>query len=132
MGGVQARLPFLSPALLVLRGLAVNLGFKSLLAANLDLDLLRLGFGLLGQADRKHALVITGLNVLGFHRAGQRERAGKASVLPLDATEVLFFLFLFELALATNGEGVVLDADIKVFFVDAGTSILRVMLCSSS
>src|SRR5512135_1111090 len=119
MGGVVDRLPFLSSGLLVLRGLAVSFGFESPLAANLHLDLLGLGFGLLGQADLERALVIVGLDVLGFHRAGQRERAGEASVLPLDATEVLLFLFLLELALAPNSEGVVLGADINVFFVDS-------------
>jgi len=31
-----------------------------------------------------------------------------------------------------DDEGVVLDADINVFFVDARTSIFSVMLCSSS
>jgi len=51
---------------------------------------------------------------------GQRERAGEASVLPLNATEVLLFLFLLDLALAMDGERVALDADINVFFVDAG------------
>jgi hypothetical protein len=34
-----------------LRGLAMDLGFDGLLAANIHLDLLGLGFGLLGQGD---------------------------------------------------------------------------------
>src|SRR5207249_9991433 len=51
--------------------------------------------------------------------AGQRERPREAAILPLDATEVLLFLFLFDLALAMDGEGVPLDADINVLFVDA-------------
>jgi hypothetical protein len=38
--------------------------------------------------------------------------------LPLDATEVLLFLFLLDLALAMDGEGVVLNTDINVAFVD--------------
>src|SRR5439155_3445256 len=42
-----------------------------------------------------------------------------ASVLPSDATEVLLFLFLLDLALAMDGKSVVLDADINVFFVNA-------------
>ena len=55
----------------------------------------------------------------GIDGTGQRERPGEASVLPLDTTEVLLFLFLLDLALAMDGEGGVLDADINVFFVDA-------------
>jgi hypothetical protein len=41
------------------------------------------------------------------------------SVLPLDATEVLLFLFFLDLTLAMDGEGGVLDTDINVFLVDA-------------
>src|SRR5260370_3301263 len=101
---------------LVLCGLAVRLGFESLLAANINLDLLGLGFGLLGQANLEHALVIVGAHLPRIHGTGQRERAGEASVLPLDATAVLLFLFLLDVALAMDGEFVVLDADINVFF----------------
>jgi len=57
--------------------------------------------------------------VPGIDRTGKREYAGEASVLPLNATEVLLLLFLFELALAMDGEGGVLDADINVFLFDA-------------
>jgi hypothetical protein len=38
----------------------------------------------------------------------------KLAILPLDATEVLLFLFLLQLALAPDDEGVVLDADINI------------------
>jgi hypothetical protein len=55
----------------------------------------------------------------GIDGTRQSERAGEASVLPLDATEVLLFLFLLDLALAMDCEGAVLDTDINVFFVDA-------------
>jgi len=61
-----------------------------------------------------------GAHLSGIDGTGQRERPGKASVLPLDATEVLLFLFLFDLPLAMDGEGGVLDADINVLFVNAG------------
>src|SRR5271165_2855809 len=91
-GCSQPRSP--SPRLLVLCGLARSFGFESLLAANINLDLLGLGFGLLGEVDLQHALVIVGAHLPRIHRAGQRERAGEASVLPLDATEVFLFFFL--------------------------------------
>jgi hypothetical protein len=97
----------------------VNLGVAGLLAANTNLDLLGLGFGLLGEANLQQALVIVGVHLPCIHDIGERERAGEASVLPLDATEVLFFLFLLNLALTMDGEGVVFDADINVFFVNA-------------
>ena len=48
MGGAINRLPSLSLAR-GLCGLALGLGFEDLLAANVNLDLLRLGFVLLGQ-----------------------------------------------------------------------------------
>src|SRR5437868_9667126 len=100
-------------------GLTVNLGFDGLLAPNIHLDLLGLGFGLLGKGNLQHALVIVSSHLPRIYRAGQRERPGELSVLPLDATKVLLFLFLLDLALAVDGERGVLDADIDVFFVDA-------------
>src|SRR5260370_2802513 len=87
---------------LVLCGLAVRLGFESLLAANINLDLLGLGFGLLGQADLQHALVIVSPHLSRIHGPVQRERPGELSVLPLDATQVLLFLFLLDPALASH------------------------------
>src|SRR5712692_10534617 len=125
MGGEISRLPFLSLTIRhrqigwFLCGFAVSLGCEGLLAANINLDLLGLGFSLLGEVDLQHALIIVGAHLPWIHRTGQRERASEASVLPLDATEVLLFLFLLHLALAMDGEGVALDADINVFFVDA-------------
>jgi hypothetical protein len=105
--------------LLVLRGLAGNLGFDGFPAANSHFDLRWLGFDPLGEVYLQHAPVTVGAHLFRIHGAGERERAGKASVLPLDATEVLLFFFLLNLALAMDGEGVVLNADINVFFVDA-------------
>jgi hypothetical protein len=110
----------------------MNLGFEGLLAANVHFDLLGLGFGLLGKVNFQHALVIVGAHLPGIDGTRQRERPGELSVLPLDATEVLLFLFLLDLALAMDGEGVVLDMDSNVLLVDPRTSSFRVMLCSSS
>src|ERR1700731_4715468 len=110
MGSEISRLPFLSLSMRrvgwFLCGL-VNLGLEGLLAANtnfldanINLDLLGLRFGLLGQADLQHALVIVSRHLRWVHRTGERERACEASVLPLDTTEVLLFLFILDLALA--------------------------------
>jgi hypothetical protein len=89
----------------ILRGLASLYGFEGLLPANIHFDLRGLGFGLLGEADIQNALVTTGTYLPLIHGTGKGERAGKASVLPLDATEVLLFLFLLDLALTMDGEG---------------------------
>src|SRR6266480_6213940 len=70
--GDVSRLPF-SRSHLALGGLAVSLGFESLLAANINLDLLRLGFGLFGQLDFQHAIVIVGAHLPRVHGTGQRE-----------------------------------------------------------
>ena len=64
----------------------MNLGVAGLLAANTNLDLLGLGFGLLGEANLQQALVIAGVHLPCIHDIG---------------------------------EGVVFDADINVFFVNA-------------
>jgi hypothetical protein len=111
---VSSHFPFLSTGYLVSRSLAGSLGFDGLLAANTNFDLRGLG-----EDDLQHPLVTVGAHLSRIHGTGKRERAGKASVLPFDATEVLLFFLLLNLALAMDGEGVVLNADINVFFVDA-------------
>src|SRR6267143_998125 len=101
-----------------LGGLAGSLGFEGPLAANVHLNLLGFGFGFLGQVNLQHTLVIVGAHLPRIHGTGQRERASEASVLSLDATEVFLFLFLLDLAFAVDGEGVALDADINIFFLE--------------
>src|SRR5206468_11093980 len=100
-------LPFCTEKLsCFLRGLGLSLGVENLFAANINLDLLGLRFGLFGKSNFQHSLVIVCVHLPRIHGAGQRERAGEASVLPLDATEVLLFLFLLDLALAMDRESV--------------------------
>src|SRR5579872_35058 len=62
-----------------LRGFAWALGFDRLLAADVDLDLFRLGFGLFGERDLQHAFVVGGRDGLGVHGLGQSEAAGEAA-----------------------------------------------------
>src|SRR4029077_17015599 len=71
--------PILITKPVVLCGLAVNLGFDDLLAANIHFDLLGLGFGLLGEANLQHAFVIVGADLPRIYRTRERERAGEAS-----------------------------------------------------
>src|SRR5690349_12507407 len=102
-----------------LRGLAwaftFDLLFRALRATDVDLDLLRLGFRLLGQIDLQDSLVVARRDVLGVHGLGQSEGAGEAAILTLHAAIVLFFLFLLDLALAGDGQRVVFHADVDVF-----------------
>src|SRR5579863_9737008 len=111
-------------------GFAGGLGFEGLLDAGADIyfDLLRLGFGLLGQRDLQDALVVVGRDFLGVYGGGQIEGAGEAAVVALHAAVVLFFLFLLDLALAVHSEGVVLHADVDVFLVDSGHIDLQIDL----
>src|SRR5580700_2395800 len=107
-----------------LRSLARPLGFESLLVfyfgpANVDLDLLRLGFRFLGQSHFQHALVVVRRNLLGVHGGGQGEGAGEAAVLALHTAVILFFLFLLDPALAVDGQGIVFQADIDVLLLNA-------------
>src|SRR3954467_11727246 len=88
------------PYLCGLAGALGLLAFKRTLVANVHLDLLRLGFGLLSQLNFQHALIIVSVNAVGIHRIWQSKGASEASILPLHATVVLFLLFLFELTLA--------------------------------
>jgi hypothetical protein len=80
MGGEISRLPFLSLTIRhrqlgwFLCGFAVGLGCEGLLAANINLDLLGLGFGLLGELDLQHALVIVGDHVPRIHGGSVNER----------------------------------------------------------
>src|SRR5579863_10586186 len=90
--------PYVFPA--NLSGFAWSLSFESLLAANVDFDLLGLGFRLLRQSDLEDPFVVVGRHLLRIHGSGQSEGPGEASVLPLHATEILFFLFLLELTFA--------------------------------
>jgi hypothetical protein len=62
-------------------------GFEGLLAANVNLDQLGLGFRLLGKINLQHALIIVGAHLLGIYGTRQRERASQASVLSFDAKE---------------------------------------------
>src|ERR1700678_3623732 len=102
-----------------LRGFAWSLGFQSLLTTNVDFDLLGLGFRLFRQSDLQDSLVIVGRDLLRIHSCRQSEGPGEASILPLHATVILFFLFLFELAFAVHSQSVVLDANIDVLLVNA-------------
>src|SRR6266571_5250279 len=87
-------------------GLALGLGWLRLgferFLPNAYFDLLGLGFRFLGQTDLENALFVVGLYILAVHYGRQRERPEKAPVSALDAVEVLFLLFFFELALTAH------------------------------
>jgi hypothetical protein len=95
-----------------------NVWLGGSLSLNINLDPLGLASAL-GERDLQHAFVVASTHLPRIYRTGQSKRASEASVLPLDATEVPFFLFFLDLAFAMDSESVVVDADINVFFVDA-------------
>ena len=115
-----------------LRGFDGAFAFQTALTAHVYLNLLRLGFGLLCQLDLQHALLIVGLDVIRINCAREREAAGEAAILPLDPAIVLFLLFLFEVALAVNGQVLFSIRTSMSFSSIPGTSIFNVTLCSSS
>src|ERR1700690_2001902 len=99
-GGGRMRPPLGEPSL---GGFAGGLrlflfAFQRLFASDVYFDLLRLGFGFLGQSHLQQALVVVGLNIFMVNRVGQGESAGEAAVLTLHSAIVLFFFFLLELA----------------------------------
>src|SRR6202035_1338568 len=102
-----------------LRGFAGSFDFQSLVASDVYLDLLGLGFSLLRQSDLQNALVVVRRDFLGVHGCGQSEGAGEAAILALHTAIVLFLLFVLDLALAVNREDVVLNADIDIFLIDS-------------
>jgi hypothetical protein len=82
----------------------MNFGFDRLLGANIHLDLLGLGFGLLGKLNLQHALVIMGAHLPGIDGTGQRERPGEASVLMQEKCGFVRRLIVRCLPLPLNGE----------------------------
>src|SRR5215831_371300 len=95
--------------------------------AHLHLDLLRLGFLTLRDAEGQHTVLVVGLYGLGVDGVGEREAAGERAIAALDAQIVLVLrLFagpgragdLFELALAADGQNVVLDANVELLRFD--------------
>src|SRR5215469_479944 len=90
------------------------------LLANVDLDLLWLGFRLLRQPNLEHTLLIVSVDVVGVNAGGQSESPSKAAILALHASVILFLLVLFELALAVDGQVVVFHANVDILLIDPG------------
>jgi len=88
------------------------------LRLDFDFDLARLGGFLFGKGDAQDAIFEAGNNVLGIESVGHGEAADEAAIAALDAVIALAGLLLLELALAGDGEGLVLDADVDVFGID--------------
>src|SRR5216684_298371 len=85
---------------------------------DVDLDLLRLGFLFLRDAQRQHAVLIVGLDRFRIHGVRQREAAGEGTIGALHAQVVLFVHFLLEFALAANRQNVVFHADVQILGID--------------
>src|SRR6185312_1423914 len=68
-----------TPRLCGAAGALYFLAFERFLAAHIDFNLLRLGFGFLCKLDLQDSLVIVCLNVLGINRVRKRERTSEAA-----------------------------------------------------
>src|SRR5207253_6828940 len=87
---------------------------------DLHLDLPRLGLRPLRQHEPQHAVPALGRDVLGVHRAGQREAAAEGAVGALDPVVAFALLGLLQLALAANRQLVRLDLDVDILRVHLG------------
>src|SRR6266852_5008442 len=105
------------------------LRFSSLLCAgrrshcrcpDIDLNLLRLGFLALWNAQGQHSIVIVGLDRFRIHGVGQREAAAERPIGTLHAQVLVFGHLGLELALAANGQDVVLHANVEILGIDLG------------
>src|SRR5450759_3631422 len=87
----------------------------------LGLDLDALGLLLLGlrYRDREDAVLVAGLDLLRLHALREGQAALEAAEAPLDAVVPLVVDLLLELALALDGEHVVVDLDLDVVGVHA-------------
>src|SRR5713101_2322471 len=81
---------------------------------DIHLDLLRLRFLTFRNQQRKHAVVIVGLDRFGIHAVCQREAPAERSVGALHAQVVFLAHLILELAFAAQGQQVVFDADVQV------------------
>src|ERR1017187_6667479 len=89
-----------------------------ILRLDFDLDLPRLGGFLLGQRHGEHAILEVRRDVLRIEGIGHREAAYETAVAALDAVIAFFGVFLAELALARNGQRLVLHANVNVLQID--------------
>src|SRR5665647_1516625 len=87
----------------------------------LGLDLDALGSLLLGlrYRDREDAVLVAGLDLLRLHALRESQAALEATEAPLDAVVPLLVDLLLELALALDGEHVVVDLDLDVVGIHA-------------
>src|SRR5258705_10292639 len=83
--------------------------------ANTHLDLFRLGFLALRNAQRQHTILVISLDGFAVHGVGQREAAGEGAIRTFDAQVVLLVHFLLELAFTTDSQNVVLDPNVQLF-----------------
>src|SRR3954464_5548512 len=109
-GGHVSRPPHGSPPL----GGSLGGLDRLLAAADADRDLARLALRGLRDADLEHAAVEAGLDGLGVHALGERERPREGAERALDAVVALLRGLVLGLALARHREHAVLDLDVHV------------------
>src|SRR5690349_16673358 len=105
-----------------LRALAIEWLFAAGLLArcrDVDLHLARLGFLALWKLDGQHAIFVLGCDRVGIDGVGQSEAPAEGTVGTLDAQVTVVLDVGFSLALAADGEHVVLNADVEILFAHA-------------
>src|SRR5205085_10308072 len=87
-------------------------------AGDSHLDLLRLGFLALGNAQRQHAIFIVSFDGIGIHGVGKSEAASERTIGAFHAQIILLVDFFLELAFTANRQNVVLHADVQLLRAD--------------
>src|ERR1017187_4663048 len=95
-----------------------NARLRASLRVGFDLDLARLGCFFLGQRDAQHAVLERRGDFFGVEAVGHREAACEVAIAALDAVIARDVVLLFELALAGDGERLVLHPDIDILEID--------------
>src|SRR5579884_1626987 len=90
------------------------------LTAQRDLDLARLMLLGLGDPHLEHPVLEAGLDAVGVHALGQRQRARERAERTLDPVIALVALLVLGLALARDRQDVVLELDLYVALGQAG------------
>jgi hypothetical protein len=77
-----------------------------------NLNALRFGRLGLRQTDPEDSVLIGGLDLIGVNRRRQWKRVFETAIQPLDSVKLFVLHSPFEMALATDAENIVLDADV--------------------
>src|SRR5579859_1605682 len=84
-----------------------------------DLDLFGFEFFALGQRDVQYPVFKRSIYLLRVHPGGKSESPGKFPIAALDPVEVVLLFLVLEFALPRDGQKVVFERNVEVFFLHA-------------